>query len=175
MTPQPGVLRELTASDVRDFTFASKAEAPVWADWDGAKLSTPLFHDIMEPAEDMDGAKVLAVYSSSYYKGKAALIENRRGKGRTLHLGSTFSRDNVKMLLEYTGILEPFAGIVEAPEGVEIVQRTKDGKKYIFVLNFQPMPQKILFKTELRFLYDNTRVTGEIELGAFETGVYEVL
>lgn len=175
MLPQPGLLRELTGSDVRDFTFASGAEEPVWADWNGQRLEMPLFHDIMEPAEDADGGKVLAVYDGSYYKGKAALIEKKTGKGRTLHLGSTFSRDNVKMLLDYTGVLEPFSDIIEAPEGVEIVQRMKDGKKYMFVLNFQSQPQEICAKRELRALYDNMKVKGGIKLEAYETGVFEVL
>lgn len=65
-------------------------------------------------------AKILAVYSGSYYAGKPALIETKCGKGRVLHFGGTFTRENVRVFLKYAGILSPFSEIVSAPEECEI-------------------------------------------------------
>lgn len=175
MMPQPGLLHKLTGTDVRDFTFTSPAEKAVYADWDGQKLDMPLFNDIMDIAEDAQEVKVLAVYASSYYKGKIALTEKRTGKGRTLHLGSAFSRSNVKTLLVYTGVLEPFAEIIEATEGVELIQRTKNRRKYLFVLNFQPDEQRLLLKKEMKRLFKGGTAMGEVKLAAFEVEVFELI
>lgn len=173
MLPQPGLLQELTGSDVTDFTFASPAEQPVCAMWDdGRIMDMPVFHDIMRP---LKGARVLASYTDSYYKGAAALIEKKNGKGKALHFGSTFSRTNMEMLLDYAGVLRPFTDLLEAPKEVEIVQRTRNGSRYLFVLNYMQTAQKINLKEEMLLLYDGTRHKGEVTLQPFETAVYKVL
>lgn len=77
MTPQPGLLQELTGTDVRDFTFTSPAEEKVYADWNGQKVEMPLFNDIMDIAENAEEVKVLATYNNSYYKGKIAIAEKK--------------------------------------------------------------------------------------------------
>lgn len=51
----------------------------------------------------------------------------------------------LEVLLAVTTGLSFMCGVpCYAEEGMEIVQRTKDGKKYMFVLNFQVQPQAIL-------------------------------
>ena len=132
----------------------------------------PLFNDILRP---LDGARVLASYTDSYYKGTAALIEKKTGKGRALHFGSTFSRTNMETLLRYAGVLAPFDDLLTAPKEVEIVQRTKNGSRYLFVLNYMQTAQKINLKEEMLLLYDGTRHKGEVTLQPFETAVYKVL
>lgn len=172
MMPQPGLLQELTGSDVRDFTFASPAEEAVNAVWDGKMLSMPLFNDIMETVGE---ASVLAAYADSYYAGKAALIEHRAGKGKVLHLGSAFSRENVKQLLEYTGIMEPFKPWINAPDTVELIQREKDGRRFLFVLNYQPKETAVELKQKMRLLYSGEEQEGRCMLPPYGTAVYEVI
>lgn len=172
MLPQPGLLQEITGSDVRDFTFTSPAEQPVTASWNGQMIDMPLFNDIMEPVE---GGETLAFYENSYYAEKPAIIRKNTGKGYAIHFGSTFSRENMKVLLEYTGILEPFQAMLEAPQEVEVIQRVKGNKKYFFVLNYMGSEQKIVLKKQMRSLYDNVIANGEICMKPYETIVYEVL
>ena len=81
----------------------------------------------------------------------------------------------MKALLEYTGILEPFQEMIQAPQEAEVIQRVKGNKKYFFVLNYMDSEQKIVLKKQMRSLYDNENVSGEIILRAYETAVYEVL
>lgn len=171
MMPQPGLLQELTGSDVRDFTFASPAEEPIWAEFDGAKAVMPLFHDILSL---QGGAKALARYGNGYFAGEAAVTEKQTGKGRTIHFGSTFSRENVKQLFRYTGILEPFGEWIEAPEGVEVVLREKGDARYLFVLNFQPEEVSYLLKKESKLLYTGENHNGTCSLPAYGTAVYEL-
>lgn len=175
MMPQPGLLMELTGSDVREFTFMSPAEEEVYAVWNGEKVEMPVFHDVMEPADGAENVKVLASYGNSYYQGKAALIEKKTGQGRTLHFGAAFSKENVRQLLEYTGVLKPFDSQIRVPEEVELICREKDGKRYFLVLNYQAAPQKICLKVPVRALYDGRKEEGEVVLQPYGTAVYEVL
>lgn len=171
MMPQPGLLQPLTGTDVRDFTFTSPAEEAVWAEFGGNRIDMPVFNDILTPLE---GTKVLAAYKNSYYAGAAALTEHCLGKGRTIHLGSTFSRENMKQLFEYTGILEPFKDVIEAPETVEVVMRRKEGKSYLFVLNFQSEEVEYTLKREAVLMYTGEKYIGKCCLKAYGTAVYEI-
>ncbi len=172
MSPQPGLLQKLTGTDVRDFTFTSPNEEEVYALWDGVRLEAPVFNDILTPLED---TRILAAYANSYYAGQAALTEHPYGKGRVLHFGSTFTRDVIKRLLDYTGVREPFRRWIEAPEGVELVLRQREGKRYLFVLNFLENPQTITLRQSAILLYTGQQVQGEVHLAPFETAVYELL
>ena len=171
MLPQPGLLQKLTGSDVRDFTFTSPAEEPVWADFGGERIEMPVFNDILTP---LDGTRALAVYASSYYAGEAAVTEHEFGKGKVIHLGSAFSRQNMKHLFKYTGILEPFAEWIDAPETVEVVMRVKDGKRYLFVLNFHSSEVEITLRKKATALYTGETVLGRCTMSAYETAVYEL-
>lgn len=172
MLPQPGLFQNLTGTDVREFTFAFPDEKPVQADWGNAELETPVFNDILSP---LPGTRTLARYQNSYFAGEAALTEHLFGKGRVLHLGSTFTRKNVRQLLEYTGILEPFREMIKAPDDLELVVREKDGKQYLFLLNYQPHPVAFTLKTEMRELYNGEKMAaGEHILSAFGTCCMEI-
>lgn len=173
MLPQPGLLHELTGTDIQDFTYASPAEEAVYADWNGTNIPMPVFHDILTP---LPGTDVLARYADSYYKGEAALTEHRTGKGRVLHLGSAFSRDTLPMLLKYAGAVSPFTELIEADgKDVELTLRRKNERTFLFVLNFQAAEVSYTLLTPMRALYTGEEVSGPQMLPAFGTAVYEVL
>lgn len=173
MLPQPGLLQELTGTDVRDFTYTSPAEDDTFALWNGNRLETPIFNDVLTPLEE---TKVLAAYANSYYAGEAALTEHKVGAGRVLHLGSSFSGNSVPQILEYAGAASPFAELIEADgQDVELNLRRKDGRAFLFVLNFNAREVEFVLKKPMRALYENQEVSGTIALPAFGTAVYEVL
>ena len=163
MLPQPGLLQELTGTDVRDFTFVSPNE--------DADPEAPVWNDVLTPLE---GTAVLDRYKGSYYAGEASLTEKKTGKGSTIHLGSAFSRNTVRKLFRYTGIIDPFADIVAAPEGVELVMRRKNGRTFIFALNFQTTAQQIALKKPATLLYTGEPAEGVYELPPFGTAVFEI-
>lgn len=171
MLPQPGLLQKLTGTDVRDFTFISPNEDDTFAEWSGQRIDTPVFNDVLTPLGD---TQVLARYGNSYYAGEAALTEHQYGKGRVLHFGSTFTRGAVKRLLDYIGVMEPFRRWIEAPEGVEVVLRQKEGRRFLFVLNFQPVPQAVTLMQAATLLYTGQKDQGEILLPPYGTAVYEL-
>ncbi|MEE3437644.1 MAG: beta-galactosidase [Lachnospiraceae bacterium] len=171
MLPQPGLLQELTGTDVRDFTYTSPNEDDIYALWNGEKLMTPVFNDVLTP---LPGTEVLAAYGNGYYKGEAALTRHAYGKGQVLHLGSTFTREGFARILDYAGVLEPFREIVTAPEDVEVVLREKDGQRFLFVLNFMAEERTITLHKPGTLLYTGETVQGEVTLPAFGTAVYRV-
>lgn len=171
MLPQPGLLQELTGSDIHDFTFTSPNEEATYANWDGEKLETPIFNDILDV---VDGGTILAAYANSYYAGKGALVEKKTGKGRTIHFGSCFTRENAAQLFQYVGIFEPFSEYISAPKELEVVLRQKNGRKFLFVLNFVEREVTYELKQKMRLLYDNSKVSGSCSLPAFGTAVYEI-
>ena len=162
MLPQPGLLQSLTGTDVSDFTFTSPNE--------DNDPDTPIWNDILTPLAD---TLVLDTYRTGYYAGEACLTEHRMGKGRVIHLGSAFSRSRVRHLFEYCSILEPFSKVISAPEGVELVMRRKNGRTFLFVLNFQQTVQTVTLHSPMTLLCSGEPAVGEISLPPFGTAVYE--
>jgi len=172
MTPQPGLLQKLTATDVKDYTFASPAEEQPYALWYKDRIPMPVFNDVLTPLE---GAKVLARFASSYYEGEAALTEHAVGNGRVLHLGGAFSGEAVRMIWEHLDLLAPFASILAAPQEVELIMREKNGEKYLFALNYQNRPMEIRVNKEMYSLFDDQAYyQGEYELKPFGVQVFKL-
>ena len=163
MLPQPGLLAELTGTDVRDFTFVSPNEPQ--------DPDTPVWNDVLTPLE---GTQVLDTYKTGYYAGAPCLTEHLLGKGRVLHLGSAFSRGRTVQLLERCGILAPFSGEVSAPEGVELVMREKEGRRFLFALNYQTEQQTLTLHRPATLLYTGETQEGTVTLPPFGTAVYEL-
>ncbi|MFC6653244.1 beta-galactosidase [Paenibacillus rhizoplanae] len=82
-----------------------------------------------------EGAEVLAEYGTDFYKGMPALTVNRFGAGQAYYVATSpdaaFLRGFLGNLCADNGI----APLVSAPEGIESVQRVKDGVSYLFLLN----------------------------------------
>ena len=172
MAPMPGLLQELTATDVRDFTFTTPAEDTVCAELDGKKIAMEIFNDILTP---LDGAECVAAYTDSYYKGEAAITRRALGKGAVYHVGAVFTEELTRSLFEKTGVIDPFAEIVEAPEMIQTVVRVRDGRRFLFVLNFAQREESFTLKKEGKNLYeDGVTCTGRQTLPAFGTVVYEI-
>ena len=172
MKQMPGLLSPVTQSVVTEFTLIGPDDEAVAMNWNGKEAETGIFNDILETMGT--DAKVLAEYSGNYYKGCPALIETKVGDGKILHFGGTFTRNNVRDFLKYTGILEPFAGMIHAPEECEIALRKKDDMKYLFVLNFSKNDQRVELCSEMTDLDSGKTAKGAVTLAPYETKVYRL-
>ena len=112
--------------------------------WEGDTIPTGVFSDILDV--ENAGAKILAVYGNDYYQGSAALVERRYGRGRVLHFGVTFTCENTIHFLDYAGVLSPWKDLIHLPEDCELAIRGKEGKQYLFVLNYAWDSRKIWMK-----------------------------
>ncbi len=172
MGQMPGLLAPLTRTGVKEFTLIGPDDDCVAMNWNGAEVETGVFNDILLSAGE--DAKVLAEYKTSYYAGEPALVETRLGEGRILHFGGTFTRNNVKAFLEYVGILETFSDYIQAPEECEIAVRGKEGKDYLFVLNFSKEKKEIVLGREMTDMDTGEAAKGTVELAPYETKVYKI-
>lgn len=172
MQPMPGLLSSLTQTDVKEYTFVGPADEAVSMEWEGRQVETGLFNDILAAAGP--DADILAKYSSNYYEGRPALAETLCGKGKVLHFGGTFTRDNVKAFLAYTGVLQPYQDLAEVSEACEIAMRVKDGKRYLFILNYDKKPQKVVLKEAVMDMDTKDEVQGSVLLKGYETKVYRI-
>lgn len=170
MQRMPGLLTSIAQSAVEEFTFIGPDDDGTRMKWDTEYVETGIFNDILMPTGP--DAKVLAVYCSSYYEGKPALIETNAGAGKILHFGGTFTRENVKAFFRYAGILETFSHVIELPEECEIGVRKKNGEEYVFVLNYSKKKQRITLKDELTDVDLRETAKGAITLEPYETKVY---
>ena len=172
MRPMPGELAELTGTEVREFTFVGAMDGKSTMNWDGRRLDTGLFNDVLERVDD--GAEILARYDTNYYAGMPALVKNRFGKGAVLHFGGVFTCETVDALLGYTAVRAPWADRLSLPETCELaVRQGKDGNEcYVFVLNFSWQAEEIALKAEMVDADTGCSVQGTIRLQPFETRVF---
>ena len=170
MDKLPGKASGLTGTDIPEYSFVAPDDGRVLADWDGNQIEAAVFNDLLEPVGEH--AEVLARYASSYYAGTPALIRNRYGKGEAYYFGGAFAVDTAKVFLEKLGAGTPYGEVLELPECCELAVREKDGRKYLFVLNYASESVKAVVKKELREFFGGEVIKGEVELGAYEVKIF---
>ena len=65
--------------------------------------------------------------------------------------------------------------LITLPEECELAVREKDGKTWLFVLNYAWEPQTICLKRRMKDMETGLVSEGNVELPAYGTKVYEVL
>jgi beta-galactosidase len=130
---------------VVDFTVVPPGEtSEIRFSDSGAATAAPIFNEVLTTeAEDV---RVLASYTSGYYAGQPAVTLFKKGKGRVIHFGSFFTRENAVALLDALEIRDPIGDWVEAPQVVEAIVRTNGSEDFCFLLNFADAPQQLTFK-----------------------------
>ncbi|MEK4324482.1 beta-galactosidase [Paenibacillus sp. FSL R7-0297] len=82
-----------------------------------------------------EGAEVLAQYGTDFYQGMPALTVNRFGEGKAYYVATSPDGAFLRAFLATVSAENGIAPLVSAPEGIESVQRVKDGVSYLFLLN----------------------------------------
>ena len=171
MDVQPGLLREMTGTQVEDFSFVHPAEEEQYTRWWTHYIHVPEFAEILEP---MEGTEVLARYEKGYFAGKPAVTEHAYGEGRVIHIGCAFSSKMGRALFTHLGIAEPFAQWVSAPEGVELVMREKGEQRWLFALNYQSTPQTLETHRILRSALTGEEILCDVTLPPYGVEVFEI-
>ncbi len=173
MTVMPGKVSDLAGMTVEEHTFVGPNDEDVYMEFLGKRQEAPIFNDILEV--NAENSRVLGTYLGNYYKGRPAVVEHPFGKGKVIYYGAAFSRENVKALLEYTGVISPYGNIIDLPEECELSVRTKGEKAFLFVLNYSKNPVNIVLKQPMLDLKGGAEAKGEMSLAAYEVRVFECL
>lgn len=132
----PGELRKVLgiwAEEIDALLPGMSNEIVMNKDWGALNRSYTcgLLCDLIHP----EGAEVLAQYGADFYKGMPALTVNSFGEGKAYYVATSpdaaFLNGFLANLCADNGIVP----LVSAPEGIESVQRVKDGVSYLFLLN----------------------------------------
>jgi beta-galactosidase len=112
-------------------------------------------------------ARALATFGSDFYKGSAALTENRLGSGTAYYIATVpeqdFLRDFFADLCAAHGVKAPLA----VPPGVEVTRRVQDGRTILFLLNYGRQPVRVkLGRKRRRDASTGARRSGRIDLQA---------
>jgi len=122
-----------------------------------------------------EGAETIATYGEDFYQGRPAVTKNKYGKGQAWYVASspdeTFLYGLLNGMMNEKGISNNFAG---NEPGVEITQRIKGEKTYVFVLNHNSDAVKIeLPSVNGLNLLTGKKVDHSIELASYDVAIIE--
>ncbi len=168
----PGLAAKVTGTDIPEYSFVAPDDGHVMVEWDGDTFEAAVFNDLLAPSGDR--AEVLATYTSSYYAGTPALICNHFGKGEAYYFGGAFAEDTVRIFLNKLGVSEPFGDLLRLPESCELAVREKEGRRYLFVLNYSAEQTEITLNKSLSNLLSEKREEGKITIEKYGVRVYKM-
>ncbi len=130
----PGAVRELLGvSSEEIFPLAANSTVRIGAEWSG-RLWTEL--------TQLRGAEAIERYIDGPVAGEPAITRNRAGAGAAWYCNTSLDEASATALLHRI-CTDAGLGTTAAPEGVELVRRSGDGRSYLFAFNHTSSPQTI--------------------------------
>lgn len=132
----PGELRKVLgiwAEEIDALLPGMSNEMVMSKEW--GSLSGSYKCDLLCDLIHSEGAEVLANYGSDFYKGMPALTVNKFGEGNAYYVATSPEAGFLQGFLANVCAGNNIKPLVTAPEGIESVQRVKEGVSYLFLLN----------------------------------------
>ncbi|MEZ3506841.1 MAG: beta-galactosidase [Lachnospiraceae bacterium] len=167
----PGLLSDLSSTDIPEYSFIAPDAGKVAIQWDDTELTANVFADLLQPIGD---GRLEAVYRSDYYAGSGALISNMIGKGKVYYYGTAFNEESARVFLEKLQVISPYRDVVHVPESCEVAVRRKGEDRYLFLLNYDKNPAKIELCRKGIDLYTGEEISGQRELEGYGTLVVKL-
>jgi beta-galactosidase len=158
----PGLLAEVCGVEVDEYdTLPAEVSVPLALELPGAQAGNAwLWYDVLSPTT----ARVVARYQAQYYSGRAAITLNRLGQGQAMYVGTIGDaalHDAVAgWLVEAAGVTPALA----APEGVEAVERWKEGRRLLFLLNHADEARSVTLPGPMTDLLTGRKVKEQVTL-----------
>ncbi|MCR5101487.1 MAG: beta-galactosidase [Butyrivibrio sp.] len=143
----PGRLGELLGIEIPEYDCLFEHNCEVR--YENEDYSVFKWADII----DIKGAKTVAYYSSDiFYKNSPAITENRYGKGHAYYIGTEPSEKLMQKIIDRIIEKNNIKVLGESTDGVDISERQKNGRKWIFVTNLTNKDQEYELSEELKML-----------------------
>ena len=135
----PGPLRELAGIWVEEIDALASEQRNHILFKSGHAAECRMLCDIIH----LEGAEMIAEYSSDFYSGTPAVTKNSFGKGQVYYIGSVFDQETLGLILNMATEDADITAAIEEETRLEIVCRSvADGTLY-FIMNFEEEPQKL--------------------------------
>ena len=171
MEKLPGLLSDLSGTDIPEYSFIAPDAGKVTIQWGDTELMASVFTDLLQP---VGTGRQEAVYTSDYYAGSGALVSNTVGDGKVYYYGTVFNEESARIFLEKLDVIAPYRDVIHVPESCEIAVRAKGEDRYLFVLNYDKKPAQIELCRKATDLYTGQEVSGQIQLEGYETLVVKL-
>lgn len=146
---------------------------PNYLQMDGKRYECGLWFDILTPKN----AQPLAHFDSQYFKGRVALTVNRYGKGTVYYLATIPQQEVVDGVMRRAikqanlrTCVSFDSPLVETTEAIA----SRDGKKYVYVINFSDTSQPITLHVNLQEVISGKVLTGKTEVPAMDYKLFQV-
>ncbi len=166
MDKLPGLLSELTGTDIPEYSFIAPDAETVTVNWDGTVMEAKVFTDLLEAVGD--NAEVIGTFTSDYYAGSGALVCNRYKEGKAYCYGTAFGIEAAKVFLKKLNVINPYADILKIPECCELAVRKKADVRYLFILNYEKYEVEAEFYRPVINIETKEEIKGKINLQPYE-------
>lgn len=153
----PGVFRDLSGADVKEYSFIQPDNENVEISFKEGNIKAEMFVDRL--SEKSQG-EVLATFANEYFEGDVAVTVKKCGKGKVYYYGSALNEGAVKYFLEATNTASPLEKTVSAPWSVEIAKRGD----CIFLLNYKKAPATVCFNKTVTDVLTKKTYEGDFEI-----------
>jgi beta-galactosidase len=127
----PGLFREMAGVELEEFDSINNGRTVQVQGEFGAGTAS-IWCDVLK----LDGAEALASYDSHYYKGTPAVTVHTYGKGRVYYVGCDLDAAAMEALMKLIVERESIpAALPVRADGIEAIERQKDGQSYLMLLN----------------------------------------
>lgn len=162
----PGRLRDILGIWVEESDALPKTAANRFS-YRGKDYPATLICDLMH----LEGAKSESFYEEDFYAGMPVLTENKFGSGKAVYVGTASSQEFYRVFLRDLCEEAGISPLIKTPEGVEAVERVKDGKSILFLLNHTEEAQTICIDRDRRDLLNGGTVSAGTMLPLEKKGV----
>lgn len=166
--PLPGLLAEVCGVEVDEYdTLPGDVHVPLT--WELPDLATRapeaharLWCDVLAP----NTARAVARYGDQYYAGRAAITLNRFGQGQAVYVGTMGDAALHDTLVGWLVQMAGLSPLLSTPEGVEAVERWKDDRRLLFLLNHGDQSREVLLPRPMRDLLSGQTVQKQVTLAS---------
>jgi len=158
----PGKYKELLGIEIEDYGILLKEEYVELKNlWNGKFYKGYAWYDVINPKT----AGVIAVYNNDYFYGKAAVTRNPYGKGEAYYIGTEADDQFIDMFIKSVLSVHEINPLLQMnSDGIEVIQRVKDGRRFYFIINHSQKAQKIFIDGTYRDILTGKTLTCEVDL-----------
>lgn len=164
----PGEFKGIAGVELEEFDSIGCFGREVKIKGDIGEGTASIWCDVLKS----NGADVIAVYDSHYYKGMPAITVNSYGKGKLYYLGCDLDTDSMDKFVEFLVDKVNITSVLKAKiKGVEVVIKQKDNQNYYIILNHNNADVNVPIAGEFIEALSGTNLRDELQLNAYGVSV----